>query len=123
MPSFRRADFESMAKSVGPILHTYHRAHHVHIAMIFRRGRNCIASSINKVGSRSRGAGYSACTIHAERAALKQLGDLEKLRGATMVVLRITRNGEMRGSKPCSECQCHLQKCIREYGLLRVFYS
>lgn len=112
-----------MAKSVAPTLHAYHAAHHVHIAMIFNRGRQLMVSSINKVGTRSKGAGYSTCMIHAERAAIKRLGDVSKLRGATMVVLRINRSGELRYSKPCSECQCHLTKCIREYGLRRVYYS
>lgn len=95
----------------------------MHVAMIFGRGKNLLAMAMNKVGSRSSGAGFSACMIHAERAVLKRVGDISKLRGATMVVIRISTTGELRNSKPCSECECHLKKCIREYGLRRVYYS
>ena len=79
--------------------------------------------AMNKVGSRSRGAGFSDFTIHAESAVLKQVGDISKLRGATLVVIRVSVTGELRNSKPCAECTCHLNKCIKEYGLNRVYYS
>ncbi len=103
-------------------IHGRHKTH-VHIAFLFGRGRNLLAVGINKVGSRSSGAGYSDCMIHAERAVLKKVGDNSKLRGATLVVLRVGKTGQIKSSKPCHSCQCHLEKCIREYGLHRVYYS
>lgn len=122
MPRFSLEDFIPLVESVQNSIHRRHKTH-VHVAMVFGRGKALIAMAMNKVGSRSSGAGFSACMIHAERAALKRVGDISKLRGATLVVIRISTSGELRNSKPCSECECHLNKCIREYGLRRVFYS
>ncbi len=122
MPRFSREEFLPLVESIQHSIHKRHKSH-VHVAMVFGRGKNLIAMAMNKVGSRSSGAGYSACMIHAERAALKRVGDTNKLRGATMVVIRISTTGELRYSKPCSECECHLNKCIKEYGLRRVYYS
>jgi hypothetical protein len=122
MPRFSREEFLPLVESVQKSIHRRHKTH-VHVAMVFGRGKTLLAMAMNKVGSRSSGAGFSACMIHAERAALKRVGDISKLRGATLVVIRISSTGELRNSKPCSECECHLNKCIREYGLRRVFYS
>ncbi len=122
MPRFSKEEFEPLVESVQKSIHRRHKTH-VHVAMIFGRGKNLLAMAMNKVGSRSSGAGFSACMIHAERAVLKRVGDISKLRGATMVVIRISTTGELRNSKPCPECECHLNKCIREYGLRRVYHS
>jgi hypothetical protein len=122
MPRFCKEDFIPLVDSVKDSIHRRHKTH-VHIAMIFGRGKTLLGMAMNKVGSRSSGAGFSACMIHAERAVLKRVGDISKLKGATMVVIRISTTGELRNSKPCSECERHLLKCIREYGLRRVYYS
>lgn len=96
---------------------------HLHIAFIYARGGALIGMSTNRIGSRSRGSGYSDYTIHAERAAMKAVGDESLLRGATMVVVRVSRGGKLLGSEPCPACKCHLGKAMREYGLRRVYYS
>jgi hypothetical protein len=95
----------------------------LHIAFIYGRNGVMIAMSTNRIGSRSRGAGYSRNTIHAERAVIKMVGDNSLLRGATLVVVRVSKKGELMGSMPCHECQCHLNKAIDKYGLRRVYYS
>jgi len=80
----------------------------------------------NKIGSRSRGAGYSDCTIHAEKNVIKELGDISKMKGADMYIMRFGRgqnNGGYVNSKPCAKCECFLNKCMREYKLKRVFYT
>lgn len=92
-----------------------------HMAVIVKRGK-VIASAQNRVGSRSKGSGYSDYTIHAERAVVKKLGDISQLRGATLCVWRISAISVMP-SKPCSECQIFLEKCVREYGLRGVQYT
>ena len=69
------------------------RAYHttsLHIAMIIKRGKVLSVAS-NAIGSRSRGCGYATRTIHAERAAIKKVGDTSKLAGAIMIVIRIMR--------------------------------
>jgi hypothetical protein len=98
-----------------------HRTHQ-HIAVLYRRGK-ILAVATNAVGSRSRGCGYSDRTIHAERAVLKKLGDLTQLRGAELVVVRLTRSKDITNSEPCHSCKKHLTKCMREYGLRKVYYS
>ena len=95
----------------------------LHIAFLYGRSGILLAMSTNRVGSRSKGAGYSKHTIHAERAVLKMVGDNSLLRGATLVVVRVSKRGALLGSMPCHECQCHLNKAIDKYGLRRVYYS
>lgn len=95
----------------------------VHIAAIVLRGK-IIAEATNKIGSRSSGCGYSDYTIHAERNVIKQLGDLSKLRGADLYVLRQHRSDpKFLNSKPCPDCTIFLEKCMREYGLKNVYYT
>ena len=64
-----------------------HRCHNtcLHVAAIVKRGK-VLATAQNRIGSRSKGSGYSKQTIHAERAVVKKLGDISKLRGATLCV-------------------------------------
>lgn len=94
-----------------------------HIAILMKRGKIMEIAS-NSVGSRSKGSGYQERTIHAERAVLKKVGDVSKLNGATMIVIRVMRGTKGVGnSEPCHSCKCHLEKCMREHGLRQVFYS
>jgi hypothetical protein len=94
---------------------------HLHIAAIVKRGK-ILATAENRLGSRSKGAGYSHQTIHAERAVVKKLGDISQLRGAILCVWRISLV-HILPSKPCPECQVFLEKCMREYGLRAVHYT
>lgn len=105
-------------------LHTQHRTS-VHLAILVRRGK-VIAMASNRIGSRSRGAGYSAQSIHAEKNVVKTLGDIRLLRGCDLYVMRIPKSGkatEFQSSKPCHSCQVFLEKCMREYGLRNVLYT
>lgn len=94
----------------------------LHIAILQNRGK-LLAIATNAIGSRSKGAGYSERTIHAERAVLKKVGNLSLLKGATMTVIRIKTDGTIAYSKPCHSCSVHLNKCMKEYGLRKVYYS
>jgi hypothetical protein len=98
----------------------YTRRHitHAHVALIFR-GRKLLAIGQNRPVCH----GTHQNTIHAEVAAIRSLGDISQLRGATLVVVRLSPAGEIRGSKPCSSCQCVLDKCMREYGLRSYLHS
>ena len=95
---------------------------HLHTALLVKRGK-ILAEATNQVGSRSMGCGFSDCTIHAEKAVVKQLGDFQKLRGADMYVFRVGQTEKSRYSEPCESCANFLKKCMREYGLRFVFYS
>jgi hypothetical protein len=97
----------------------------IHVAIIMKRGK-IIAHATNRVGSRSRGVGFSDKTIHAERNCVRQLGDISQLRGANMYIMRISKdsaNPVFMSSKPCHECEVFLEKCVRKYGLRQVFYT
>lgn len=100
----------------------------IHRAVIVKRGK-IIAEASNNYGSRSRGSGYSAASIHAEKNVIKQLGDISKLRGADMYIMRFTRDitrcgyDQLVNSEPCRSCAIFLEKCIREYGLKNVYYT
>ena len=100
----------------------------LHRAVLVKRGR-IIAEATNNYGSRSRGSGYSRSSIHAEKNVVKELGDIHKLRGADMYIMRFSRNdadhkeGKLLSSTPCHACTVFLEKCMREYGLKNVFYT
>jgi hypothetical protein len=100
----------------------------LHVAVLVKRGK-IMAQATNRIGSRSRGCGYSEYTIHAERNVVKQLGDISQLKGADMYIMRMTKDRKKVGmdrfmdSKPCASCQLFLEKCMREYGLKNVFYT
>jgi hypothetical protein len=94
----------------------------LHYAELYKRNK-LMASSRNKIGSRSRGCGWSDSTLHAERAVVKRFGDVSQLHGCILVVVRINKKGELLNSKPCADCQKFLEKCMKEYCLLKVLYS
>lgn len=108
-------------------IHLIHKTS-IHVAILVKRNK-VLAEAHNKIGSRSRGAGYSDCSIHAEKNVFKELGDLSKVRGADLYVMRISRDINKEGdeklccSKPCSDCWIFLTKCMKEYGLKNVYYT
>ena len=96
----------------------------IHVAVLVLRGK-IIAHAHNKIGSRSRGCGYSNYSIHAEKNVVKEIGDNNKLKGANMYVFRLGRgeNSEVvMNSKPCYGCTLFLEKCMNKYGLNKVLY-
>ena len=118
---FDRKHFESVAEEYAHLCDKLNTK--VHIAQIYGRRGELLAQAMNKVGTRSSGAGYSSMTIHAERAAMKALGDVSLLNGATLYVIRVGKHGDLLGSKPCCECKVHLESAMRKYGLKQVLYS
>lgn len=95
---------------------------HLIMAVIVLRGK-VIAASTNKIGTRSKGCGYSDYTIHAEKAVVKELGDLSRLKGAIMYVWRLSTKQIGLMSKPCHDCTLFLEKCMKQYGLRNVYYT
>jgi deoxycytidylate deaminase len=100
----------------------------IHVALLVKRGK-IIAEATNGFGSRSRGSGYCASSIHAERNVVKEIGNIHELKGAEMYVVRISRKIDPQneypfvGSIPCSQCKPFLEKCITKYGLKNVYYT
>lgn len=93
-----------------------------HYAELYKRNK-LVASSRNKIGSRSRGCGWSDQSLHAERAVVKRFGDVSQLHGCILVVIRLNKHGEVLNSKPCGDCVKFLTKCMQKYGLAKVVYS
>lgn len=108
--------------SFMPIIPTRNHRTRLHIAILQNRGK-ILGIATNSLGSRSRGCGYSERTIHAERAVLKKVGNISLLKGATLTVIRLKDDGTIANSEPCHSCSVHLTKCMKEYGLRRVYYS
>jgi hypothetical protein len=124
MPSkmpFRQSDLEALAASYAHFTTKMNTS--LHVAALYGRGGVLLGLSTNRVGSRSSGAGYSKQTIHAERAVMKAVGDVSLLRGATLVVVRVTKAGLPAYSAPCEECQAAIEAAKRKYGLRRVIHS
>ena len=103
-----------------------------HVAAIVKRGKLLAVGTNRTTGARSRGSGSSTgFSLHAERAAVKALGDMSQLRGADLYVVRIPHSGHRREgqsndllySRPCHECTVFLEKCMRVWGLRRVLYT
>jgi hypothetical protein len=96
---------------------------HLHVAILMKRGK-ILEVATNSIGSRSKGSGYDTRTIHAERAVLKKVGDISKIRDSILIVFRLGKGTkDLVNSEPCHSCRCHLEKCIRDYGLKQVYYS
>ena len=96
-----------------------HRGNY-HVAMLFR-GHKVIAIGQNRVEITGRGKKYSNM-IHAEAYVIRTLGNVQKLKGAKLIVIRIAPSG-IANSKPCIACKCLLDKCMKEYGLIGYSHS
>lgn len=132
-PATMSSLFAWLMETVRPSSNINSKKVGTHTSAIVKRGKVLVATT-NKVGAKSRKGrtgpryteqhSYPACTIHAEVMAIRLIGDLSRLRGADLYVWRISPScGRPLNSKPCSECQCVLEKCMREHGLRRVYYS
>lgn len=98
-----------------------------HVAMLVKRGK-ILAVASNRIGSRSQGCGFSKYTIHAERNVIKEFGDISKLKGCDLYVMRIKQDHDSEeryfsNSAPCRDCELFLRKCQRRYGLRHVYYT
>lgn len=106
-----------------------HRTQRFHYAMLVLRGK-IVSMASNDYGTPSRGGcGYGKwCTIHAEKNCIKKVGDLSKLKGCDLYVMKIrehaiTNEMYFSNSKPCRSCTLFLEKCQRNFGLKNVFYT
>lgn len=96
-----------------------------HLAILRKRHR-IVAIASNRLGTRSRGSGYSRYTIHAEKNVIKTLGDISKIKGCDLFVMNIKSTSLGKSfacSKPCHDCKKFLLKCQTEYGLKNVYYT
>lgn len=58
-------------------------------------------------------------SLHAEQDAILNVKDWNKLSGASILVIRVTRQGNLSMAKPCDMCM----SIINHVGLKEVYYS
>lgn len=58
------------------------------------------------------------CSFHAEEVAIRDAGE-DNVRGATIYVARVNRQGKDRDSKPCPRCS----RLIERVGIKRVIFT
>lgn len=63
-------------------------------------------------------SGWNHDGRHAEIVALGKLWPSKRV-GATLVSLRVGRDGKLAMAKPCPECA----KVLREAGIMKIYYS
>lgn len=78
-------------------------------------GHNAIRS-FNKIPSKYKKWENS---LHAEQKAIFSCSDLTKLKGSSILVIRISKSGKMRMAKPCDMCEA----TIKHFGIREVLYS
>ena len=111
--------------AAAPLLALSQTEPSTHVAAVVKRGK---LLSVGTNRSRAGGAGGGAFSEHAERAAVRALGDLSQLRGADLYVVRLPRGDagcarDLLYSRPCADCTVFLEKCMRVWGLRRVLYT
>ena len=114
VPNIKRKRNDLVTPKTGSMEeHEYKPVHgtHLHYAQIFRRNK-LLAEARNTIGSRSRGCGWNDYTLHAECAVIKRLGDLTKLKGCVLLVIRVNKQGEIMPSTQA------LQKQIAQLSAL-----
>ncbi len=57
--------------------------------------------------------------LHAEQHAIMKVQNKELLNGASILVIRINRNGKLTNAKPCENCM----KTILHYHLSNIYFS
>lgn len=85
--------------------HSHHKQHRLGAVLI--RGGNII----------SRGFNFSE--VHAEKCAINRCWRTGDLRGTTLVVVRVKRNGTLGMALPCDTCMARIVKA----GIKTVYYS
>jgi hypothetical protein len=99
---------------------TKHNNEH-HVALLFKH-RHLISIGQNRLSQKMIRGGRRINTTHAEIDLLSSIRDIRSIRGALLVVIRISTTGIIH-SAPCASCMCLINKYIKEYGLRRCIHS
>lgn len=94
--------------------------HHPHIGAVVFKGKRIFGSGHNGIRSSSLPMKHRHWeeSLHAEQAALLNL-DWDKLKGCSMLVVRVSKTGMFGICKPCPMCS----KIINHVGIKNVYYS
>lgn len=95
--------------------------HHKHGAVAFYKGRVVgighnarRTSALQRLYANKVGKPFHLC-VHAEVSAI----DCASGKADTMIVVRVSKSGNLLDSKPCSICT----RLIKDIGVKRVYYS
>ena len=116
MVSNRHKSFLSIAR----YLTTKSNAKNTHGAVIVKGGR-VLGTGYNKIRNHPINVSpehvKTKCSIHAEESAIRDAK--YDVKGATIYVARVNKNGEDRDSMPCPRCF----NLIKKYGIKKVIYT
>lgn len=116
-----------MGLSVGVIKRCIEEAnkstYRFHIGCVIFKGNRIISSGHNYIRSCSSiSAKHRAWenSLHAEQAAIINAGDKNKLKGCSILVMKVSKtNGYLSNAKPCPYCQAS----IDYVGIKNVYYT
>jgi deoxycytidylate deaminase len=95
----------------------------VKIGCVIFKGNNIISSAYNQIRSCSAISIKHrkwANSLHAEQAAILNAGDWNKLKGCSMLVMKVSKTKEiLSNAKPCEFCEA----TIRYVGIKNVYYT
>ena len=86
------------------------------------KGKRILSCGFNQIRSFSRIPNRYKIfeySLHAEQHAIGLVRNKEVLRGASILVVRINRHGDLRLARPCPMCM----NTIRFFGLKEILYS
>lgn len=88
-----------------------------HGAVLFTNRRKIITCACNGPGTRT--CGYDVPSVHAEAHCLQNARFRRKVRGSSLLVVRINSSAELMNSEPCDMCLF----LIKRFGIARIYFS
>ena len=113
-----RKDFHFLTEEYWSQVSKQHEPKQTHFAALVKRNK-VIAIAENS----DRKYQAHLKSMHAEKAVIFSLGDLQKLKGCTLFVWRSTCARQQASSKPCANCELFLKKMMRTWGLEKVVFT
>ncbi len=99
---------------------------HIHISTVRLLSDSLSYAPIISYGDNSEREQRSGCNYgtHAETDAIRKLPPRKNRRviPVDLVIIRVNRKGQLRNSKPCSNCIAHLYR-LKGYRVKHIFYS
>lgn len=81
---------------------------------IFASGHNCFRSS--SIPNKYKKFPH---TLHAEQSAIYAINNWNEIRGASILVVRVNKSGNLSKSFPCKYCL----KTIKHVGIKNIYYT
>lgn len=88
-----------------------------HVAIAIKNSKIISNPKINDIKPYS--FGYFSGTCHAEINCISSFIFNKKLKKVSIIVIRLSRTGELRMSKPCTKCT----RIMKHFGIKNVHYS